>query len=213
MVAKISARTNGTGLGKRYCESTKNEEQLEGLQLVMRAVWQFYTHASRDAFIFGRQKEKACYRATSTGLEHGAIGSKSLTFTPTPTAPSDYHKKAGYLEEYKRHQERDLVMRAVVEFLNLLDGGFRGKMASWKCGQQVVLQPPSTKSDRRFTGSETVFAGSVAHGRGGNERAVQVCKLNGLTNRGLLPQMSATRLNNAWRAFGFRANFMYGPVL
>ena len=58
-----------------------------------------------------------------------------------------------------------------------------------------------------------MFAGSVKHGRGGNERAVQVCKLNGLTKRGLLPGMPATRLNNAWRAFGFRANVMYEPAL
>ena len=104
-------------------------------------------------------------------------------------------------------------METVIEFLNLLDRGFRGKMASWKCGHQVALQPPSAKSDRRFTGSETVFAGSVAHDRGGNERAVRVCKHSGLVKRGLLPGMSATRLNNAWRAFGFRANFMYEAVL
>ena len=49
---------------------------------------------------------------------------------------SDYQ---GYLEEQQRHQESDLVMGAVVEFLNLLDRGFRGKMAPWKCGQQVAL--------------------------------------------------------------------------
>ena len=30
---------------------------------------------------------------------------------------------------------------------------------------------------------------------------------------GFLPGMSATRLNNAWIAFGLRANFMYEPVL
>ena len=86
-------------------------------------------------------------------------------------------------------------------------------MASWKCGHQVALQPPSAKSNQRFTGSETVFAGSVAHDRGGNERAVRVCKRNGLTKRGLLPGMSATRLNNAWRTFDFQANFMYEAVL
>ena len=126
---------------------------------------------------------------------------------------SDYHNQAGYLKEQQRHQESDLIMGAVIEFLNLLDRGFRGKMASWKCGHQVALQPPSAKSDRRFTGSKTVFAGSVAHDRGGNERAVRVCKRNGLTKRGLLPGMSATQLNNAWRAFGFRANFMYEAVL
>ena len=87
MMAKFNARTNETGLWKRYCESVRNEEQLEGLQLGLRAVWQFYTHASRGAFILGHQKGKFCYRESSTGLEHGAFGSKSLTFTPAPTAP------------------------------------------------------------------------------------------------------------------------------
>ena len=110
-------------------------------------------------------------------------------------------------------QERDLVDGRVIRFLNLLDRGFRGKMASWKSGRQVALQPPSAKSDRRFTGRQTIFAGSAAHDRGGNERAVRVCKRCGLAKRGFLPGMCATRLNNAWRAFGFRANFMYEPVL
>ena len=119
---------------------------------------------------------------------------------------SDYDIKAGYLEEQKRHQESDLVMGAVIEFLNLLDRGFRGKMTSWKCGHQVALQLPSAKSGQRFTGSKTVFVGSIVHDRDGNERAVRVCKLNGLIKCGLLPGMSATRLDNAWRACGFWAS-------
>ena len=126
---------------------------------------------------------------------------------------SQYHSEAGYLEEQRQFQESDLVKGQIIRFLNLLDRGFRGKMASWKSGRQVALQPPSAKSDKRFTGKQTVFAGSVAHDRGGNERAVRVCKRTGLASKGFLPGMSATRLNNAWRAFGFRANFMYEPVL
>jgi len=35
----------------------------------------------------GVKKEKVCYRATSSGFEHGAFESKSLTFTPEPIAP------------------------------------------------------------------------------------------------------------------------------
>ena len=86
-------------------------------------------------------------------------------------------------------------------------------MESWKSNCQTALQSPSAKSDRRFDGKQTVFAGSVAHDRGGNERGVRVCKRCGLVRKGFLSGMSATRLNNAWRAFGFRANFMYEPVL
>ena len=126
---------------------------------------------------------------------------------------SVYHSDAGYLEEQRKFQESDLVDGQVIRFVNLLDRGFRGKMASWKSGHQVALQPPSAKSDRRFTGRQTIFAGNVTHGRGGNRRAVRVCKRCGLAKRGFLPNMSATRLNNARRAFGFWANLMYEPVL
>ena len=40
----------------------------------------------------GVKKEKVCYRATSSGFEHGAFGSKSLTFTPEPIAPGWIHR-------------------------------------------------------------------------------------------------------------------------
>ena len=40
------------------------------------------------AFILGHQKGKACYRATSAGLEHGTFEPEHLTFTPAPTAPA-----------------------------------------------------------------------------------------------------------------------------
>ena len=39
------------------------------------------------AFILGRQKGKACYRAASLGFEHGAFEPKLLTFIPVPIAP------------------------------------------------------------------------------------------------------------------------------
>ena len=126
---------------------------------------------------------------------------------------SDYNNNSGYLEEQLRFQESNYVDGLIIKFLNILDRGYRGKWAAWKCGRQVALQPPSSKSDRRFTGKQTRFAGSVARDRGGNERAVRICKRSGLFQRGFQPGMSATHLNNAWRAFGFRANFMYEPVL
>ena len=126
---------------------------------------------------------------------------------------SDYNNNSGYLEEQIRFQESDYVDGLIIKFLNILDRGYCGKWAAWKCGRQVALQPPSSKSDQRFTGKQTRFAGSVARDIGGNERAVRICKRSGLFQWGFQTGMSATRLNNAWRAFGFRANFMYEPVL
>ena len=49
---------------------------------------------------------------------------------------SQYHSEAGYLEEQQQFQESDLVKGQIIRFLNLLDRGFRGKMASWKSGRQ-----------------------------------------------------------------------------
>ncbi len=77
----------------------------------------------------------------------------------------------------------------------------------------MVLQPPSAKSDKRFKGRQTVCAGCIAHDRSGNERVVNVGKRAGLFKKGFKQQMSAVRFNNAWRTWGFQANFMYRPVL
>ena len=43
--------------------------------------------APGGAFILGRHKGKACYRAASAGFEHGAFEPELLTSTPVPIAP------------------------------------------------------------------------------------------------------------------------------
>ena len=42
-------------------------------------------------------------------------------------------------------------------FLNILDRGFGEKMAAWKRGRQVALQPPQLKCDGRFRGCQIVY--------------------------------------------------------
>ena len=170
-----------------------------------------FTDAALQRATYSHYYGENCFKGGIFAQLCGWLGNEDLW--GGAVGDSDYHNDAGYLEEQRRFQESDLVDGEVIQFLNLLDRGFRGKMASWKSGRQVALQPPSAKSDRRFTGSQTIFAGSVAHDRGGNERAVRVCKRCGLAKRGLQPAMCATWLNNAWRVFGFRANFMYESVL
>ena len=101
----------------------------------------------------------------------------------------------------------------VIEFLNILDQGYRAKLAAWSQGKQLALQPPSSKSDQRFKGRKTVYAAAIAHDRSGNERAVNVCKRSGLMKRGFQEGMNPIRFNYAWRTWGFQANFMYKPVL
>jgi len=41
-------------------------------------------------------------------------------------------------------------------------------------GDQLNLQPPSSRSDIRFTGKQTIHSGAVARDRAGNERGVMV---------------------------------------
>ena len=62
---------------------------------------------------------------------------------------SDYNNDSGSLEEKLRFQESDYVDGLAIKFLIILVRGYRGKWAAWKCGRQVALQPPSSKSDQR----------------------------------------------------------------
>jgi len=101
----------------------------------------------------------------------------------------------------------------VIKFVNVLDRGYRAKLAAWRKGEQMALQPPSSKSDQRFRGRKTVYAACIAHDRSGNERAVNVCKRSGMGKRGFRENMCPIRFNRAWRTWGFQANFMYKPVL
>ena len=126
---------------------------------------------------------------------------------------SDYHRYSLYLNFQKKFQETDLVDGSEIQFTNVLDRGYRGKMAAWKAGRQMSLQPPASKSDRRFTGRQTLFAGKVASDRSGNERSVKVSKRSGLMDEGLKTGMSAKRFNDAWLNWAFISNFMYDSVV
>ena len=101
----------------------------------------------------------------------------------------------------------------VVEFLNILDQGYCAKLAAWSQGKQLALQPPSSESNQRLNGRKTVDAATVAHDQSGNKRTVNVCKRSSLMKRGFQEHMNPICFNYAWRIWGFKANFMYKPVL
>jgi hypothetical protein len=122
-----------------------------------------------------------------------------------------YHSNAGYLQAQKEFQEADLVAGKVIKFHNILDRGYRGNVTAFR-NDQLCLQPPSSRSDRRFTGKQTIFAGSVARDRSGNERGVRVMKRSGLFKRGFKETMSVKRFCDAVLTWGFQVNFMYKPV-
>ena len=87
------------------------------------------------------------------------------------------------MDEQKKFQESDKVDGEVIKFRNILDRGYRGNDAAHLM-DQLCLQPPSAKSDRRFRGKESIYAGAVARDRSGNERGVRVMKRSGLFKSG-----------------------------
>ena len=126
---------------------------------------------------------------------------------------SDYNNNEGYLKGQINFAEEDKVDGRYIPFTNGLDKGYRAKMAAWRNGKQIAIQPPYAKSDKRFTGGQTIYAGCIAHDRSGNERGVNVCKRSGLFQRGFRQGMCPTQFQKTWRTWSFQANFMYKPVL
>ena len=129
---------------------------------------------------------------------------------------TDYNKRAGYLRDQEEFAKIDLVdidgTLTVVVFTNIYDKGYRAKMVAWRAGKQLVLQPVWAESDKRFSRGQTLRTASVARDRGGNERAVNVCKRAWYISRGFQENSSAKLLNNAWLTWAFQSNFMFAPV-
>lgn len=98
-------------------------------------------------------------------------------------------------------------------FTNVTDKGYRCNVAAWQKGKQSILQPTFAKSDQQFTTNQLLSSAAIATDRGGNERAVNVCKQSGLLKRGLQQNGTMEDLDDAWLAWSFQANFMYNSVL
>ena len=109
-----------------------------------------------------------------------------------------YSKDSGILQEQDKYATTNLVDGGIIAFTNMQDRGFRTSYAAWNVGKQTVIQPPFARSDKRFTGRQTIYSGLIAHDRSGNERGVNVSKRSGLIKRGFQEWMSAKRFNIAW---------------
>ena len=125
---------------------------------------------------------------------------------------TEYNKSAGYLKEQEVYQQNDLVGGELVPFLNIYDKGYRARDVCRRHGQ-LTAQPAFCKSDKRFTGSNTLYSASIASDRGGNERAVLVSKRSGVIKRGFKAGMDVKRFQDTWLTWGFQSNFMFDPVL
>ena len=128
------------------------------------------------------------------------------------TSDTQYLNTSGILQIQDYFSKEDLVEGRVVPFMNILDKGYRSTVAAWQNGKQLILQPDFKKSDRRFRGLETISSAGVATDRSGNERQVKRCKMSGEVTRGLQPGGDLARIDDAWIAFSFQANFMYRSV-
>ena len=127
---------------------------------------------------------------------------------------SVYNEKATYLDEQQQFQQTDLVNGEVIQFKNVYDKCYRrAKLAAWRSGRQLVLQPAFATSDRRFTPFELISSASVASDQSGNEWAVNVCKRSGYVRRGFWPGMNPNQFNMTWLTWGWQSNFMSKPIL
>ena len=79
----------------------------------------------------------------------------------------------------------DLVDGKVIPFTNILDKGYRVNLPAWRAGKQLVIQPTFKRSDKKFSGRQTVHTADIATTRSGNERAVNRCKQAGFIKRGI----------------------------
>jgi hypothetical protein len=124
---------------------------------------------------------------------------------------SSYLSDSGILEMQQNFALWDKT--SLEPFTIVLDKGYRCNIAAWRRGKQTIMQPTFAKSDEQFTTDELLYSAAIATDRGGNERAVNVCKRSGLLKRGLANNASLTDLDNAWLAWSFQTNFMYNRII
>ena len=125
-----------------------------------------------------------------------------------------YQNESGILEKQMEFATTDLDENGeVTPFTNILDKGYRIRLAAFKVGKQMVLQPIFAKSDATFGRTNTLTSAGVAADRACNERGVRLCKTAGYLHEGLKNHQSMKRMHFAWLNWGFQANFMFNPVL
>lgn len=129
------------------------------------------------------------------------------------TSDSHYQEKTNIFGKQHLFALNDRINGKHIPFTNILDKGYRVNLAAWRAGKQQVLQPTFARSDRKFTGRETIISADIAADRSGNERAVNRSKESGFIKRGLLQNSSPVLMDDVWLAWSFQTNFMFKLVL
>lgn len=125
---------------------------------------------------------------------------------------SDYFVKSGILEQQQTYLSVHDIDNNNVQWVNVLDKGYRVVEAAWRAGRQFVLQPSFAHSDQKFNTEETIRSAAVASDRGGNECAVCLAKMSGYLINGMNPNQNIDVLCEVWLCWGFICNFIYKPV-
>jgi hypothetical protein len=89
----------------------------------------------------------------------------------------------------------DLVDNEILPFTNILDKGYRVNLPAWRAGRQEVIQPIFAKSDRKYSGVDTIHTVDVATTRSGNKRSVNLCKQAGYIQWGLHSHSKASMMS------------------
>lgn len=88
-------------------------------------------------------------------------------------------------------------------------------MLDWyEHGKQLIWQPAFVRSDERYGSYSTLYTGTVAYTRSGNEISVRHMIHSWLIKRGAvgMPTLDLELLSDIWLTWRFQANFMYDPV-
>ena len=139
----------------------------------------------------------------------GWMGTKCLF--PGGISDTEYMNTSGIFEEQMDFAQADTSNNT--PFCNEQDKGYRCVEAAYRAGKQKTLQPNFAKSDQRFKRKELLPSAGLATDRSANERVVRLSKQSGYINRGIQPNGSPLRMDNAWIAWSFQCNFMFENVL
>lgn len=129
------------------------------------------------------------------------------------TSNSHYLKHTKTFEKQQRFAKEDKVDGKEIPFSVMLDKGYHVNLPAFRADKQQVMQPTFAKSDKKFTGQETIYSASIASHRGANERGVNRSKLCGYLRRGLHPNGNPSLLDDVWLSWWFTVNFLYKSVL
>ena len=122
-------------------------------------------------------------------------------------------KRSGILNQQEEYLHDDDENKDI-NWVNILDKGYKVGAAAWQAGGQLVLQPTFAKAEQKFSTHDTIRSAAIAADRSVNERAVNRCKGCGYLQAGIKPHTDPHRISDVWLAWSFQANFMYTkPVL